>query len=63
MQFILILFAFDQALFAVLVWVSAMIISIIVLPRLIRFQVGLMREVDDTSPLKVSDFLKNSNDG
>jgi hypothetical protein len=55
-----ILISIDQVPLAGLFWVVAMIISIVMLPELIRFGSDRMREVDITSPLRVADFFSNT---
>jgi len=57
-----ILFVFEQVSFAALFWASAMIISIIALPELSRYQVERMRQVDAESSLRLRDFFSNTND-
>ena len=57
------LFVLDQALLGGLFWVVAMIISIVMLPELNKFEVDQMREVDIAGPLKIADFFSKSNNG
>lgn len=58
-----ILIVLDQALLAGLFWAVAMIISIVMLPKLAAFQDRQMREVDVESPLRVADFFSNTYSG
>ncbi|UCH57875.1 MAG: hypothetical protein JSV18_02945 [Candidatus Bathyarchaeota archaeon] len=58
-----ILLVLDQVSLAGLFWVVAMIISIVMLPELIRFGSDQMREVDITSPLRAADFFSNRYSG
>ena len=57
------LISIDQVPLAGLFWVVAMIISIVMLPELIRFGSDRMREVDIASPLRVADFFSNTYSG
>ena len=58
-----ILIVYDQVSFAGFVWVSAMIISVIMLPELAKHQDEKMRTVDVESPLRLVDFFSNTQDG
>ena len=58
-----ILFVLDQAPLAGLFWVVAMIVSVVMLPELVAFQVRQMREVDVESPLRVGELFSNTYSG
>ena len=58
-----ILFVLDQAPLAGLFWVVAMIVSVVMLPELVAFQVRQMREVDIESPLRVGELFSNTYSG
>jgi len=53
----------DQVQLAGVFWLIAMIVSIVMLPELNRFQERRMREVDIESPLRVADFFSNTYSG
>jgi len=58
-----ILFVIEQVPLAGLVWVVAMMVSIVMLPKLTAFQDRQIREVDVESPLRVRDFFFNRYSG
>jgi hypothetical protein len=58
-----ILFVLDQVPLAGLVWVAAMIISIVMLPGLDAFLDRRMGEVDIEGPLRVAEFFSNTYSG
>jgi hypothetical protein len=58
-----ILFVLDQVALAVVFWVVAMVVSIVMLPELTAFQDRRMGEVDVESPLRVADFFSNTYSG
>ena len=58
-----ILIVLDQVPLAGLFWVVAMMISIAMLPELIKFGSDRMREVDIASPLRATDFFSNTYSG
>lgn len=58
-----ILFILGQVRLAAIPVVAAIIVSVVMLPELNRFQVRRMREVDIEGPLRAADFLSNTYSG
>ena len=53
----------DQLQLTIVFWLIAMIVSIVKLPELNRFQHRLMKGVDIESPLRAADFFSNTYGG
>ena len=58
-----ILFILDQVRLAAIPAVAAIIVGVVMLPELNRFQERRMREVDIEGPMRVADFLSNTYSG
>jgi len=58
-----VMFVLDQVPLAVMFWLVAMIVSVVMLPELAAFQDRQMGEVDIESPMRLGDFFSNTYSG